>query len=324
MAVAAAALCLIGCTGRLLPLPDIADTISDKKFIVVTASTGDTWAGLAQTYLGDRGKAWYIAQYNNQIALDKNAKVVIPLVPMNQGGLTAKGYQTVPILVYSNISKNVTDNATVSLSSFAAHMEYIKENGYVTISFDQFRQFLDFKDQLPPKAVILTFDSGQRWVYEMAMPLLLQYQFRAALFVPTQAIGKPDALTWSELAQLAEAGFDIGTSGHTSHSLIANSDNAKTDVWLNALEQEISSAVKIVKSHLDMTCRYFAYPDGETNDMLISFLKQYGFTLGFTRKPGGNPFFADDYRLNRTVVDAKTDPEQFQRYLKTFQTADLQ
>ena len=36
----------------------------------------------------------------------------------------------------------------------------MKENGYVTVSLDQFDQFLDFKDQLPPKAVIITFDTA--------------------------------------------------------------------------------------------------------------------------------------------------------------------
>jgi len=306
-----------------MPQTETADKISDKRFIVVTTSAGETWAGLAQTYLGDKGKAWFIAEYNNHKALDQTTKVVIPLIPINLGGLTAKGYQTVPILVYSSISKNVTGNATVSLSDFASQMKYLKENGYVTISLDQMRQFMDFKDQLPPKSVLITFDTAQRWVYELALPLLLKHQFRAALFVPTQSIGKPDALTWSELAQLAEAGFDIGTSGHTSRSLVANHDNAKKEVWLSTIEKEISSAVKAVKSRLNLACRYFAHPDGETNDMLISLLKQYGFTHAFTREPGANPFFADTFRLHRTVVDARTDLNQFQRHLIVFQTADL-
>lgn len=321
--LAATALCLLGCTGRFMPQTETAANISDKRFIVVATSAGETWAGLAQTYLGDRRRAWFIAEYNNHIALDQPTKVVIPLIPLNLGGLTARGYQTVPILVYSNISRNVTGNATVSLSYFASQMKYLKENGYVTISMDQLRQFMNFNDQLPPKAVIISFDTAQRWVYELALPLLLKYQFRAALFVPTQSIGKPDALTWPELAQLAEAGFDIGTSGHTSRSLITNSDNAKTEVWLSTIEKEISSAAGAVKNHLNMTCRYFAYPDGETNDMLISLLKHYGFTHAFTREPGGNPFFSDTFRLNRTVVDAKTDLNQFQRHLIVFQTADL-
>lgn len=313
----------MGCTGQLMLQTKTAAKISNKRFIVLTTSAGETWAGLAQTYLGDRDKAWFIAEYNNHQALDQPTRVVIPLIPLHLGGLTARGYQTVPILVYSSISRDVTGNATVSLSNFAAQMTYLKENGYVTISIDQLHQFMDFNDQLPPKSVLITFDTAQRWVYELALPLLLKYQFRAALFVPTQSIGKPDTLTWPELARMAEAGFDIGTSGQTTRSLITNTDNVKTEVWLNTIEKEISSAVKTIKNRLNLACPYFAYPDGETNDMLISILKQYGFTHAFTREPGCNPFFGDPFRLHRTAVDPKTDLNQFQRHLTVFQAADL-
>jgi peptidoglycan/xylan/chitin deacetylase (PgdA/CDA1 family) len=319
----AAALCLLGCTGRLLPPSDTAPTISHEEFIVVTTDAGDTWSGLAQTYLGDKDKAWFIAGYNNQKSLAQSTRVVIPLIPITPGGLTAKGYQTVPILVYADISKNVRNNATISPSNFDTQLKYLKENGYVTISLDQLKQFLNFKEQLPPKAVVITFDTARRWVYDTALPLLRQYQFRAALFVSTQAVGMPDALTWPELARLAETGFDIGTSGHSSRSLITNRNGLKTEEWLSTIEKEISAARNAIKSHLQIPCRYFAYPDGKTNDMLIAYLKQYGFTQAFTRKPGVNPFFADDFRLHRTVIDAKTDMEQFQRHLKVFQVADL-
>jgi len=307
----------------LLIPTDTVEKISDENFIVVNTAPGDTWSRLAQTYLGDKDKAWYIAGYNNQKSLDQPTRVVIPLIPVNLGGLTTKGYQTVPILMYTSISKNVSNNATISPSIFESHLKYMKENGYVTVSLDQLDQFLYFKDQLPPKAVIITFDTAQRWIYETALPLLRQYQFRAALFVPTGVIGSADALTWAELAQMAEAGFDIGTSGHSSQSLITNSKGLPTEEWLHAIEKEISDAGKAIKIHLKKPCRYFAYPDGETNDMLIAYLKQYGFTQAFTRKPGANPFFVDDFRLHRVLIDAKTDLDQFQRHLKVFQLADL-
>lgn len=320
----ATTLCLAACTGHIIPQTITNDKISAENFIIVSASAGDTWAGLAQTYLGDDRKAWVIAQFNQIKSLEQGSKVVIPLVPMNLGGLTRQGYQTVPILVYSAISKDGADNTAVSLSDFSAQMKYLKENQYVTITLDQLHQFLNFMDQLPPKAVVLTFDTSQHWVYEMVRPILQQYQFTAALFLPTNAIGKPDTLTWSEVSQLAAAGFDIGTSGHTSLSLINKSGDEKKEVWLKAIEKEIATAGSAVKTHLDLTCRYFAYPDGETNDMLISFLKQYGFTLAFSREPGTNPFFVDGFRLHRTVVDAKMNLDQFQRQLSIFQTAELQ
>ena len=53
---------------------------------------------------------------------------------------------------------------------------------------------------------------------------------------------------------------------------------------------EINYPKKLIKSKLNIDCKYLAYPYGETNNLVIALLKKYGYQAAFTidRKP--NPF----------------------------------
>ena len=53
---------------------------------------------LAERFLGDREKSWVIEDANEGVPFVKNQTVIIPLRIDNKGGLTASGYQVVPVL----------------------------------------------------------------------------------------------------------------------------------------------------------------------------------------------------------------------------------
>ena len=83
------------------PLPDPGPVLGrDNDYVIVSVRSGETPASLAERYLGDAGKAWWIAQFNNATTLRQGQVVVIPLRQRNPIGVFANGYQTVPILCY--------------------------------------------------------------------------------------------------------------------------------------------------------------------------------------------------------------------------------
>lgn len=314
------------CTGHLLPSTrePAAETVQGDGFVIVTVTAQDTLAGLAQTHLGSSDKAWWIAAYHQIDRVTPGQRLVVPQTPIVYGGLRADGYQTVPVLRYPRIAPDSTDDHAMCAAVFEAQMQYLREEGYVSISLDQLHAFFNLKDHLPSTAVVITFDSAQRWVHDVAYPILKRHGHSAAIFVPTEQIGVGHNMGWGELAAMAAAGFDIGANGLSGRDLTRMPADTGTDMYLKALEDEIRLSRQVLEDHLERPCLYFAYPGGETNDLIIGLLKQYGFRNAFTRLTGPNPFFVNNFRVHRTSIEPRGEMNQFRQALATFVAAELQ
>ena len=59
----------------------------DDDFAVVVTRSGDDFANLAERYAGDRGKGWWIAEFNGIDAIRPGQTVVIPLRQTNRVGV---------------------------------------------------------------------------------------------------------------------------------------------------------------------------------------------------------------------------------------------
>jgi peptidoglycan/xylan/chitin deacetylase (PgdA/CDA1 family) len=59
---------------------------------------------------------------------------------------------------------------------------------------------------LPPRAVLVTFDDGDRSVYEAAMPILRSYGVPAVVFVVAGLLGTDEPFWWLEVPYLVERG----------------------------------------------------------------------------------------------------------------------
>lgn len=311
-----------GCSGRWL-LQSPPNVIRDAHFVILTVQDQDTLPSLARTYLGDPGKANWIAEYNHVQTLHAGMRVVIPLKPVVPAGLRPDGYQTVPVLVYPKIVSNGDKARALSSRTFENQLRYLRANGYHTISLSRMAAFLDLEDQLPAHAFVITFDSAERWVYELAYPLLKRYGYTAAVFIPVAQIGRPGRMTWGELTEMAVHGFDIGTSGLTGRRLTGAPSGMDTESYLRDLDEQIAGPQLAFAKHLKMKCLYFAYPGGEANDMIIALLKKYGYRVAFTRQHGSNPFFVDDYKVHRCMITAEGDTRQLHQNLTTFVSAEL-
>lgn len=317
-------LLLASCTGHLLSSElNTTDPVKGEGFVIVTVKAADTLSSLAQTYLNDPRKGWRIAAYNGIETLAVGQKLVIPLAPTTFGGLQTNGYQTVPILLYYQISRESKNQRVTAERLFDHQLRYLKENGYRTIGLDELYSFLALKDQIPPKSVVISFDTVGKWAYDIAYPLLKKHAMQAAVFITTEDIDKPGNLSWSQLARMAADGFDIGTLGHSGNDLLQLKPGEKAEAYLKRLEYEISMSKADIQKHTSTACRYYAYPTGKTNDLLTALLKKHGFRAAFTRKRGSNPFFVDPFQLRRSLIYGRYDMSQFKQNITVFRSAEL-
>ncbi len=291
-----------------------------SDFVAVIAERGDTLSSLAGKYLNDPSMDWFIAEFNGIDTLHPGQDLIIPLKPYERGGLTLKGYQTVPVLSYHNFSTDrSTNKMIVTQAAFEEQMKLLKDKGYRVITLDQLLDFLDFKSQVPKKSVVITIDDGWRSAYDIALPILKKYGYPATLFVYVDLIvGSKKTLSWDLIQEMAKNGIDI--QGHTkTHRDLTLMDKKETfKQYFEEIEKELSASAGIIKAKVGKDIKYLAYPDGETNHLVIELVKKYGYRGAFTVKRGGNPFFIHDYRINRSMIYGDLDLNQFEKNLIVF------
>jgi len=290
---------------------------------IVTIKEGDSLPKLAEEYLSDPSKSWIITDFNNDTAVAAGQQIIVPLIPLGRGGLQRDGYQTVPVLRYKKFSQDQGDPSAVTGRAFEDQLVYLKMRGYNVITLDQLVNFIEFKDQIPPKSVVITIDGSWDSFLEIAYPLLRDFQFPATLFIQTDLIGKKDALSWLDIRYLSRQGIDIQCRIKTYQDLKDLRIKQNFNQYVTALDSELSRSQAEIERELGKKFRYLAYPDGPVNPLLIAFAQKYGFQAGFMSTGPSNPFYVDNYRVGRTMVSGNDDLEKYEKKLAVFKALIL-
>src|SRR3954451_3067529 len=110
-------------------------------------------------------------------------------------------------------------------------------------------------EPIPDKLVVLTFDDASKSHFTVARPVLLKYKFGATFFV-TEGFdfkdNKKDYLTWEEIAQLHQDGFEIGN--HTRDHLGITKENVST------IAEQLAAINARCKAHGIPPTTSFAWP----------------------------------------------------------------
>lgn len=286
------------------------------EFIAVITTKNDTLASLAGKYLKDPSKGWIIADFNAVETVTPGQRLVIPLTTEVTGGITTTSYQTVPVLVYHNFSKYTSDQTSITKSDFESQMKYLKDNGYRVISMNQFFDFLEYNTQIPGKSVVLTIDDGWRGVYDIAYPILRKYGYPATLFVCTDIItGSHKTLSWKQIREMMKHGIDIQNHGKTHRNFARKKPEESIETYFETIKNDVTAAHRKIKAKLGKDVQFIAYPYGDTNGLVIALLQHLGYKGAFTVNRGGNPFFVNKYRINRSVIFGTMDMQEFSENL---------
>ncbi len=298
---------------------------TSRDYAVVRAREADTLKTLANRYLKDPEKSWIIADYNKVDEVHPGDIVLIPVKPFNLGGVAADGYQTVPVLAYSAFSEDTTDTITMKRADFRAQMQYIKDSGYTPISLDDFYNFLEFQEQVPEKAVVITIDDVGQHTYDVAFQLLREFGYPAAVFVTTDLVsGQGAALSWDQIREMQKAGIEIGHRTKTLRNLTRRKADETFEDFVIAVDREMTVANLTFRGELGQEPQYFAYPYGAANELVLSLLEKNGFRGALTMERGANPFFTHNYLVGRNNVPGDIGMEEYGKLFSFFTKEDLQ
>jgi peptidoglycan/xylan/chitin deacetylase (PgdA/CDA1 family) len=212
----------------------------------------------------------------------------------------------VPILMYHRVGPlssrepAITNALTVPPAVFAAQMRWLHAAGFHAITQRQLFDALEFGRRLPPSPVVLTFDDGYRDVLWNAAPVLARMHMPATAYVITSRIGAGDSsfLTWPELRLLEARGFDIGS--HTVHHLELPRLPATQALY------ELLASRRMLERQLGHPVQWFAYPSGAEDAAVLPLVRQAGYVMAVTTRPGDVQTADRPFLLHRDEIFATT------------------
>jgi peptidoglycan/xylan/chitin deacetylase (PgdA/CDA1 family) len=302
------------------PLPTV---FTSDDFVVVVAKAGDTAESLAAQHLDSASKSWMIEDYMGARTFTAGQRVIIPRRPWNATGVEATGYQLVPILCYHNLGSQSKGRLTLAASQFEQQMRYLKAEGYRVISLSEFIEWMQGRQQLPKRSVVLTFDDGYRAFREFAYPILKELGFTATLFVYTDYVGAGrNALSWDDLKALAAEGFEVHAHSKT-HGDLRRAAGESDAQYARRMQLELAEPLKLFQRYLGRSSERLAYPYGRTDDDVVTKVKEYGYVAAFTVRRQGSPAFVHPLRVNRSQIYAEMTLEDFAKNLNVYHPEDL-
>jgi peptidoglycan/xylan/chitin deacetylase (PgdA/CDA1 family) len=203
-----------------------------------------------------------------------------------------------PIIMFHYIEyvQNPGDTlrAKMDISPFTLNFQLntLKENNYDTYFVKDIPHLLDTGLEPKNKSIILTFDDGYEDFYQNVFPLLKKYQLKATVYIIYNFIGRKDFMTQSQIQELIDSGLvEVG-----SHSL---SHPSLSKITAEKAHTEIFESKEKLQNMFGIPIETFAYPGGAYNDDTIKLVKEAGYTVAVTTKPGITVLDNDLYQVHR-------------------------
>lgn len=257
----------------------------------------------------------------NEAKVERNINVIL------------KNITSVPILTYHNFMSDeekrkyaASDKYVVSTTQFEKQLKYLKENGYNTISLEDFYKWYKGDITLTEKDIVIVIDDGNISSYIYAIPLLEKYNFQATIFVITGRIQDYEQ-TWDPtknrfldknmINDIKNYHRSINLQSHT-HNLHQQIDG-KIAISVNT-KQEIEEDFILSKNILD--AEYLAFPYGGNTEFTEELLKKNGYKMafGFGISGYGRATKSDNqYYIKRVNINAETTQKEFIEWLEVKQ-----
>ena len=179
---------------------------------------------------------------------------------------------------------------------FRSQLDALAEDGWTTITPDQYLGHLAGERPLPVKPVILSFDDAQGSQATEALPQLVQRQMTGVFFAMTVVLGKRDWLARDDLKRLHAAGMTVGA--HTwDHQRV---DRYGDPDWAVQLDQPR----ELLESVIGAPVEHFAYPFGAWDAAAFPHLRSAGYRTAFQLTDQPTDPTAPAMSLRRELVDS--------------------
>ena len=194
---------------------------------------------------------------------------------------------------------------------FAAQMRYLHDEGFTTLSLDQFLAIRLGEAVLPSRPVVLTFDDGYQSNYTLAWPILRQLGMKATIFVAPEpdvytrrlVDGVDGFLTKEQMREMDSGGVAI--ESHTlTHCVLSDLGDTRAC-------HELGESRRLLGKILGRPVRHLAVPRSGHSHRIRRLAREQGYASVCCNNKGSSNGWSSLYALPRIVVERDTSVEEF-------------
>jgi peptidoglycan/xylan/chitin deacetylase (PgdA/CDA1 family) len=186
----------------------------------------------------------------------------------------------------------------VKLQGFESQMQWLRTQSWSGMSVSEALSS-------SKRGVAITFDDGCETDLLSAAPTLKQANFNATFYVTVGFLGMPGYMSRSQVRQLSDLGFEIGSHSMT-HAYVS-------DLSDGALQAEVANSKNELEQMTGRSIEHFSCPGGRWDKRVARFARQAGYGSVATSRSVANSSGAVPFRLGRVAVMRGTDPCRFQQ-----------
>lgn len=217
------------------------------------------------------------------------------------------------ILQYHFFGDEHPASTTVSMDVFRRHLQIIRETGCSVWPLGKIVEYLEKGKELPDMCVAISIDDAYRSVYNRALPVLEEFGYPAALFIPTGAVdeGLAGYMSWDQIRDAMKRGIEPASHGHRHIYMLRRLEGESEKEWERRIKKDIMLSLRRMKEELNTEVELFAYPYGEYSSGLKKIVAGLGLTA-FGQQSGPAGTGSDFTALPRFPVSGRfSDPESF-------------
>lgn len=256
------------------------------------------------------------------------------------------------VLAYHSVVDDTNKNGknyyypqTISAQHLIQHFNWLKENGFHVISWQQVLDAENGKTALPDNAVLLSFDDGYETMYSVVYPLLKAYNY-SAVFAPVaswintkgeiqygnEKLPRSTMTTWEHIKEMRDSGLvEIASHSYNQHfghkanpagsSLPAiispEYKNGKYETkahYTQRLERDFAQSAQDIKKATGIAPNIMVWPYGQYNDTAIKAAEKAGMSHHFSLKSERLNHIGTRH-VGRLLIDAETSFDTLKEYL---------
>ena len=227
----------------------------------------------------------------------------------------------VPVIMYHRVINNAENEGVYGTyiyeDMFKKHLQYLKDKNYTVITFKDLDK-IGWRNRFEKgkKYIILTFDDGYKDNYDLAFPILKEFNFKATIFLmgsltynewDVKAGGerKFSLMSVEMIKEMQDYGIEFGahTFNHPKLNTLSNEE----------IEHQIVDVKKPLEEKIGKEIITFAYPYGILNDYAKEMAKKAGYTFALATDSGSVCLSDDLYQIRRIAIFPNTNLFSFKR-----------
>lgn len=237
---------------------------------------------------------------------------------------------------------------TITVERLITHFNWLRDNGYTPVSWQQIKAARAGKGSLPAKPVLLTFDDGYVSFYTTIYPILQAYNYPAVYGLVTSWLETPADghinyggiklprsafITWEQVREMQQSGLiemashthDMhhGQTGNPGGSQFAavfpgnyrNKGYETPSEYRARIRDDLKKSRDIIKQRTGVTPDVLVWPYGQFTQTAVEIARELGFHDDMTLKDEKLSTIGEQ-SIGRSLVDQESSLSHLKSYLE--------